>query len=113
MQLFTLKGIIKSFVDSMGLKVNYQKSFIVPINIDEDKALHLGNTIGYQVKQMPFIYLGVPLGITRPTVEDFYRCFLHRQITGCPRWTHEQTSTQEIYPGSGPSLKVMALRLAR
>jgi hypothetical protein len=40
-------------------------------NVSEDKALHLANTIGYQVAQMPFTYLGLPLGTTRPSVEDF------------------------------------------
>jgi hypothetical protein len=43
----------------------------VPINIDEDKAMYLANTIGCQVAQMPFTYLGLPIGTTRPVVEDF------------------------------------------
>jgi hypothetical protein len=71
MQLFTLKGIVRSFADSTGLKVNYGKSFLVPINVSEDRALHLMNTIGCQVAQMPFTYLDLPLGTSRPYVEDF------------------------------------------
>jgi hypothetical protein len=70
-QLFTLKGILRSFADSTGLKVNYGKSFLMPINISDDKALHLVNTIGCQVAQMPFTYLGLPLGTTMPPMEDF------------------------------------------
>jgi hypothetical protein len=70
-QLFTLKGILGSFADSIGLKDNYGKSFLVPINISDDKAMHLTNTIGCQVSQMPFTYLGLPLGTTRSSVEDF------------------------------------------
>jgi hypothetical protein len=34
-QLFTLKGLLRSFADSTGLRVNYTKSFLVPINVDE------------------------------------------------------------------------------
>jgi hypothetical protein len=34
-------------------------------------ALHLMNTIGCQVAQMPFTYLDLPLGTSRPSVEDF------------------------------------------
>jgi hypothetical protein len=48
------------------------------------------------------------------------RCFLHWQITGCLR-SHDSsskvvsrtTSTQEIYPSSGPSLEVIALCTTR
>jgi hypothetical protein len=43
----------------------------VPINTDADKAKHLANTIGCKVGSMPFTYLGLPLGTTHPSVEDF------------------------------------------
>jgi hypothetical protein len=43
----------------------------VQININEDKAMHLANTIGCQVDQMPFTYVGLTLGTTKPYVEDF------------------------------------------
>jgi hypothetical protein len=71
-QLFTLKGLLRSFADSTGLRVNYTKSFLVPINVDERKALHLAQTIGCQVAAMSFTYLGLPLGTTRPSVEEFF-----------------------------------------
>jgi hypothetical protein len=66
-----LKGLLQSFSDSIGLKINFQKSFLVPINTDVEKALHLANTIGCRVGTMPFTYLGLPLGTTRPSLEDF------------------------------------------
>lgn len=37
-QLITLKALLHSFGESTGLKVNYNKSFMVPINIDQDKS---------------------------------------------------------------------------
>jgi hypothetical protein len=40
-QLWTLKGLLRSFADSMGLKVSYNKSFLVPINVENEKATHL------------------------------------------------------------------------
>jgi hypothetical protein len=70
-QLFTLKGLLQSFSDSIGLKINFQKSFLIPINTGADKALHLANTIGCSVGSMPFTYLGLPLGTTWPSLEDF------------------------------------------
>jgi hypothetical protein len=70
-QLFTLKCLLQSFSDSIGLKMNFQKSFLVPINTYAEKALHLANTIGCSVGSMPFTYLGLPLGTTQPSLEDF------------------------------------------
>jgi hypothetical protein len=34
-QLFFLKSILLSFHNSTGLQVNFNKSFLVPINIEE------------------------------------------------------------------------------
>jgi hypothetical protein len=61
----------------MGLKVNYNKSFLVLISVENVKATHLSRTIGYQVAEMPFTYLGLPLGTIRLAVEDFLP-FLNR-----------------------------------
>jgi hypothetical protein len=70
-QLYLLKGMLRSFTDSTGLRVNYSKSFLVPINISEERTQYLAKIIGCSVTAMPFTYLGLPLGTTRPSVEDF------------------------------------------
>jgi hypothetical protein len=33
--------------------------------------MHLASTMGCQVGTLPFTYLGLPLGTTRPFVEEF------------------------------------------
>lgn len=68
--LFNLKGLLRSFSDSTGLHVNFNKSFLVPINMTESRAHHLARTFGCQVDNMPFTYLGLPLGTTKPSIED-------------------------------------------
>jgi hypothetical protein len=70
-QLFTLKGLLRSFSDSTGLNVKFKKSFLVPINISAEKTHHLAQTFGYEVGSTPFTYLGLPLGTTRPSVYEF------------------------------------------
>jgi hypothetical protein len=70
-QLMVVKGLLRSFSDSTGLKVNYSKSFLVHINISDDRALHLARTMGGHLAEMPLTYLGLPLGTTRLVVEDF------------------------------------------
>jgi hypothetical protein len=70
-QLFILKCLLQTVVVSTGLKVNFHKSFIVPINVDAKKTNILEDTLGCLVWSMPFTYLGLPLGTTKPMVQDF------------------------------------------
>lgn len=70
-QLFILKGLLRTFSDSTGLHVNFQKSFLVPINTSAERTLHLAQTFGCAIGSMPFTYLGQPLGTTKPSVQDF------------------------------------------
>jgi hypothetical protein len=70
-QLFFLKGLLQSFAMVTGLKVNFRKTFIVPINVSEDKVDILAGTLGCQVVLVPFTYLGLPMGTTKPTVQEF------------------------------------------
>jgi hypothetical protein len=70
-QLFILKALLQSFASSTGLKVNFHKSMMVPIKILEDRLNHLAATFGCATGSMPFTYLGLPLGLTKPKVDDF------------------------------------------
>jgi hypothetical protein len=70
-QLFFLKTLLYNFFESTGLKVNYNKSMIVPINISEDRLDLLARTFGCSKGSLPFTYLGLPLGVTKPKVIDF------------------------------------------
>ena len=44
---------------------------MVPINVDEDSIIGLAAAFGCQVGKMPFTYLGLPVGTTRPKMVDF------------------------------------------
>jgi hypothetical protein len=70
-QLFFLKGLLQAFADSTGLKVNYSKSMMIHVNMDLDRVNSLAQTFGCSVGSLPFTYLGLPLGTTKPKVEDF------------------------------------------
>ena len=69
--LFNLKGMLRSFSDSIGLKVNFNKSFLVPINMSDARTSHLANAFGCKVGTMPFTYLGLPLGTIKPSLQEF------------------------------------------
>ena len=74
-QLFALKGILQSFGASTGLKVNYSKSMLVPINISDKELDHLARTFNCQKGSLPFTYLGLPLGLQKPRVVDLFLTF--------------------------------------
>jgi hypothetical protein len=49
-----------------GLKVNYSKFSIIPIYVNDEKIKILDCKIG----SLPFTYLGLPLGISQPRLQD-------------------------------------------
>ena len=57
----------------------------MPINVSAKKTLDLANILNCQVGVMPFTYLGLPLGTTRPTINDLMPLAdkIERRLTGC------------------------------
>ena len=62
---------MKSFALSSGLKVNYSKSMMVPLNVRDERLDILTNVFGCSKGSLPFNYLGLPLGTTNPKIDDF------------------------------------------
>ena len=69
-QLICLKALLNTFASATGLKVNYQKSIMVPINIQEERAQIFAGTLNCQMGHFPFTYLGLPLGLHKTTVQQ-------------------------------------------
>ena len=71
--LFCVKALLHSFSESTRLKVNYHKSLMIPINVPEDKIQRLALTFGCIVGSLPFTYLGLPMGTTKPRMQGLTR----------------------------------------
>jgi hypothetical protein len=69
-QLQHLKSTLLDYATFTGLKINFQMSNLVPINISAQRAQELADIFGCEVAKMPFTYLGLPMGTTKPTVID-------------------------------------------
>jgi hypothetical protein len=75
LQLITLKALLNTYADSLGLKVNYSKLVMVPINISQERLQHLAATFNCQAGSLPFTYLGLPLGTHQPSMQDCLHWF--------------------------------------
>lgn len=64
---------------------------MVPINTPVEKMHILTSTFGCQEGFMPFTYLGLPLGLTKPSIQDFlpYVQRIERRLVCCANFlTH-------------------------
>lgn len=69
-QIQILQDILQQFHASTGIKVNFQKSSLTPLNMTAERGQQFAN-LACQVGTLPFTYLGLPLGTTRPKIEEF------------------------------------------
>jgi hypothetical protein len=84
-QVMHLKTLLDSFSISTGLKVNFNKSSMVPINVSKEKINELANAFGCSIASMPFTYLGLPMGTTKPRMADLTPLMdrVERRLTSC------------------------------
>lgn len=68
-QLNNIKCMLLHYAAYTGLKVNYAKSTMIPINTPDHKMQVLSALLGCQVGTLPHTYLGLPLSISKPKVD--------------------------------------------
>ena len=51
--------------------MNFSKSCMVPINCSDQQMQDRSSLLECHVGPLPFPYLGLPLGTTRPIIQDF------------------------------------------
>lgn len=69
-QLLATKNMLIYFHASTGLKVNFNKSSLIPLNISDEYGASLAEVFGCTIGQMPFTYLGLPMGTSKPKIPD-------------------------------------------
>jgi retron-type reverse transcriptase len=69
-QVRVMKDILEKYAQSTGLKINFHKSSMIPINISQERAHLFATFLGCSIATLPFTYLGLPMGTTKPTVQD-------------------------------------------
>ena len=84
-QLAHLKVILDDFATSTGLKVNFSKSSMYSINVPEAIMVSLAAVLSCQIGTMPFTYLGLPMGTTKPRMSDLTLLMdkIERRLSAC------------------------------
>ncbi|XP_071694839.1 uncharacterized protein [Rutidosis leptorrhynchoides] len=66
-----LMKLLKCFELTSGLKVNYHKSNLIGIGVDNVEVENVARIFGCKVSSTPFIYLGLPVGGNMKRVESW------------------------------------------
>jgi hypothetical protein len=71
---------------------------MMPINVHVDLSADLANKFGCQVRTMPFTYLGLPFGTTKPTIAELSPlvCRLERKLTASSSFLSQGARLQLI-----------------
>jgi hypothetical protein len=69
-QLAVFKDILNQYAAFTGLKINFHKSSMIPINLSDEEASFLAEEFNCQLGSMRFTYLGLPMGTTKPSIKD-------------------------------------------
>lgn len=65
-----LKWVLSCFEQISGMKINYNKSELIPINTMDDELLPFLDILGCSTWQFPIKYLGIPLHYDKLRRED-------------------------------------------
>jgi hypothetical protein len=97
-QVLALKDMLNDFASSTGLRVNFHKSSMVPINVSDDVMADLTTAFGCQMASMPFTYLGFPLGTARPQMQDLMPLVfrLERKLTSISHFLSQGARLQLV-----------------
>ena len=84
-QISQVQNLISHYSTFTGLKVNYEKSMLVPINLPK-RVIHIMlGILGCSRGSFPFTYLGLPLSTGRLRIKDFHPImqWIERRLIGC------------------------------
>jgi hypothetical protein len=66
-----LKDILDSFARVSGLVINFRKSTLVPLHIDDDTVVLVHDALGCALETFPQNYLGLPLSCDKLNLAFF------------------------------------------
>lgn len=74
-------AILYLFEAMSGLKVNFHKSLLVCVNVNDSWLTEAASVLNCKIEKLPFVYLGLPIGGNMRRVL-FYELVLNRNCLG-------------------------------
>lgn len=84
-EMKNLKCLLKGFEVMSGLKINYHKSVICGVNLDQGQTTPFAEILGCKTQALPIKYLGMPLGAS-PKLKSTWNPVIQRIISKLPSW---------------------------
>jgi hypothetical protein len=87
-QLVFLRALLNNYETASGLRVNFRKSQMTQISMSAERLQHLASTFGCQTGSLPFTYLGLPMGTTKPRIDDLSPIMdrVEQRLSACSTW---------------------------
>jgi hypothetical protein len=82
--IINLKFILFCFEEMSGMKINYHKSQVFTVGIDDGETARIANTLNCKVGKFPMKYLGLPISYKTGHNVVFYRCSERREKAQAP-----------------------------
>lgn len=60
-QILQLSNLLKHFASQTGLRINFQKSTIIPVSVPQDRLTHITGILGVQGWQFPIYISGASI----------------------------------------------------
>lgn len=91
MNLWSIKAVLRSFEMASGLKINFAKSNIIGVNV-EDRLLNGASVfMGCCIGKVPFKFLGIPVG-ANPRLASTWEPVLEKMKQKLSSWRSKQLS---------------------
>ena len=68
--LKVFKDILNLYAAFTGLRINFHKLSMIPINMSQEEIVELAAFFECNLGSIPFTYLGLPMGTIRLTIRD-------------------------------------------
>jgi hypothetical protein len=65
-----LKVVLMLFEKISGMRLNFNKSEVIPMNLEEGEVHEISHILNYPVGALPFKYLGVSIHFEKLKIED-------------------------------------------
>jgi hypothetical protein len=80
-----LKIVLMLFEKVLGMRINFHKSELIPLNLDPARAHEIPHMFSCPLEGLPFKYLGVPIHFERLKREDL-QPVLYKMIRRIASW---------------------------